>query len=526
MAEPITLSGTVKDSTTHAGITGATIRLAKQPAFATTNAGGAYAFNAAGVLSSGRASSELLSQPLFKHNRLLFGVPKSGEQVRIDLYTLTGKLAATLVNENLAQGNYQIAPSAAQLAGQTYIVRFQIGAQSSTLKLVNAGGSDLASQAQPEIAGNRSSQGSFAKSLAAVNDTLIVSATGYATVRKPITAYTGANNFSLIAGGSHAGYITVNNGSYQACQDPMIIMVYDSDLVASTVKVRVTTTTDPKGIPLLLKKDNSAVGFYFDSVFFSINKSDSLKRTIKVSDQDVIQAYYSEAAPAGLDSLPPGVGWTGTVGNLNPGMSIYTGVRNLFRLNVFDPDVTDSVMTVLVKSNKDQTGVNAKLFKVAGSPGSYSGQLRFSLTASKGDSVLAVTGSVDDDIKMTYHDLTPAGNIQGSICTWKPMAALLALDAAAYHGTTGKMTITLGDDDISENSVIVTVKSKKNPTGIKDTLTAADPTKAVFTGQVGFSTTTSGPKVIAVQTADSVTVTYQDDSPVLLISQSATWNPN
>jgi hypothetical protein len=357
-----------------------------------------------------------------------------------------------------------------------------------------------------------------------VVDTLIVSAAGHATSRKAISSYTGANNFLLAASSGHAGSIAFDNGSYQGCETPIIVTVIDTDLSGATVPITVKSTTDPKGFRLLLPMVPGSAGTYSDSIFFSIVKSDSTKRTIKVLDQDIITAYYTDASPQSLDSTL--TMWDGTVGTVDPGMSIYVGVQNKLTINVWDPDVTDSLVPVLVTSDKDKTGINAKLHALAGSPGSFSGKVGFSLKASQGDSVIAVMGTSDDNILIKYHDLTPANDIMGSICTWKPSLATIYCDSAAYHGTTEKMTINLTDDDITDSTVVVNVKSKKDTTGIKDTLRVGTASNRIFVGQVGFSATTSRAGFIAVQNGDSVKVSYQDDSPVQLVTQSATWNSN
>jgi hypothetical protein len=97
------------------------------------------------------------------------------------------------------------------------------------------------------------------------------------------------------------------------------------------------------------------------------------------------------------------------------------------------------------------------------------------------------------------------------------------LDSAAYHGTGSNMTINLSDDDIADSTAVVVIASRKDPLGIKDTLRVTGGTMRNFTGTVGFTTTASRPGFISVQDGDSVMVSYQDDSPVKLVTQSAQW---
>jgi hypothetical protein len=320
----------------------------------------------------------------------------------------------------------------------------------------------------------------------------------------------------------HAGSVSFENGSYQSCVVPMVITVVDSDLSGPAVPVIVKSTADRKGITLSLGKVPGEPWTYSDSVFFSIVKSDSAKHAIKVLDGDIVSTYYADASSRVVDSA--WTTWTGVVGFVQPGGSPVIGVLNKLTINVWDSDVTDSMVFVSVSSKRDATGFNAPLRAVAGSAGSFFGQIGFSLKETQGDSVLAVRGTTDDTISIKYHDLTPAQDIMGSVCIWEPFPAAISLDSTAYHGTAVRMSIDLRDDDIIDSTVVVTVRSKMDTTGIKDTLHAAGGAIRYFVGRVGFTIAASTAESIAVQNGDSVVVSYQDDSPVELVTQSALWN--
>jgi len=523
-AQSVNLTGSVKNNSTQAGIANATVTLAKQPLLTVqTDASGNYVLTGSSVRFFKSAKSDLLKTPYSNQNRIFFGVPNGTGNVQIDLFDLCGRHISQIVNTSLTQGNYQLNPFRQAFPGKLYFVKIRIAEKSYTLRMPYV--NNTADASLSFMGGdNKGIAKSGLSKIADINDTLIVSAPGYATARKAITAYTGANNFLMTPKAGSEGSISLENGSYSGCQTAMVVTVQDSDLTAQTVSIKVKSTTDPTGITLILKRIDASSGTYSDSAFFNINKSDSALRRIKVKDQDGITVSYAEASPARLDTAA--VVWSGTLANVNPGMSIYTGVLNKFIVNVYDPDVTDSFVTVNVSSNKDKTGINAKLPMLAGSPGSFSGKVGFSIVASQGDSVIGVTPAQDDNIIIKYHDLTPEQDVLGSICTWKPSLAAINLDSTAYHGTTGKMTITLADDDISDSTVVVNVKSKKSTAGISTTLKTQGGVGGIFVGQIGFSTSTSSTGFIAVQANDSVTVSYQDDSPVQLVTKSASWNTN
>jgi hypothetical protein len=522
-AQTIDLTGMVKDSVTGNGIAGATVGLSQQLLSAVTDAAGAYTLTSQNPVLRGIGRSEVLNTPALKHNNLVFSATGT-QRVRIDLYNLSGRHVSSLVDAILDKGNYQICPFSRNQGSQIYVVKLHIGAQTFSFKLPG-----LSSLASPKgllrIDRNAGTARGFAKS-AVVSDTLVVSAPGYAIAHMPITSYTGANDFLLVAGNGHAGSIMIENGSYQGCQSPMLVTVTDSDLVGAAVLVRVKSTTDPTGIAIPLKRVIGAAGTYSDSVFFSIVKSDSAARRLKVLDQDMVIASYAEASPARQDSST--TVWSGTTGQIGPGASQYFGLRAKIQINLFDGDISDSTAEVIVKSPKDTAGIFLTLRALPGNPGSFTRALGVTLSASIQDSVLAVDGrdSMGQLITMIYHDVTPQATLYGSICTWIPAIGTLILDSTAYHGTTGKMGISLIDDDILDSFAVVTVKSKKDATGIKDTL-KADPAQAGwFTGQAGFSTITSAAGVIAVSAGDTVTVIYQDETPIKSVVGQASWNVN
>lgn len=525
-AQTINLTGTVRDSATQNGIAGATVALALQQLSAVTDSSGAYTLTNQNPVLFNPAQSELLARPLLKRTNLLFGVKNIGDRVRIDLYDLSGKHVATPVDAALDRGNYQVCPFAAKTLGsQVYIVKLQNGAQTaafrmSALNTMAAVGAGMLRKISSGQATHR-----LAKT-ASVNDTLLVSAPGYAVAHLPVSSYTGTNDFLLAAGSGHAGSIMIENGSYQGCQSPMVVTVVDTDLVAATVPIRVRSTTDPAGFMLSLKRVPGSAGIYSDSVFFSIVNTDSVARRIKVLDQDMVIVSYAEASPVRIDSSL--TTWTGTTGIIGPGASQYFGLRAKMYINLFDGDITDSTAIVTVKSPKDTVGISLTLRALPGSPGSFSRALGFSLSASIQDSALAVDGrdSLGQLITMIYHDATPQATMFGSICTWIPAIGTLLLDSTAYHGATGRMGITLIDDDILDSVAVVTVKSKKDATGIRDTLKADPQVAGRFTGHAGFSTTSSAAGVIAVSDGDSVTVIYQDDTPTKSVVTQASWNAN
>ena len=169
-----------------------------------------------------------------------------------------------------------------------------------------------------------------------MNDTLIVAASGYKTVRKAITSYTGANNF-VIPWYGHVSTIMFDMGSYSGAEYAAAVIVNDSDLTGATVPVRIKSRGDTVGFTLVLQKDPTMAGQYLDSIHFSINNTDSAKHTIKVQQAkdamgDSIYAIYNDAAPAAKETTM--VQWSGNSAEVNPGASMYGGLTVKMTINV------------------------------------------------------------------------------------------------------------------------------------------------------------------------------------------------
>ncbi len=520
-AADINLTGTVKDSSTQKPISGASVGLVNQLFSTLTDVNGSYVLSGSSVRFSGSVRNQIIQTPYFSRNRILFGVADDGERVRIDLYDVSGRRVASIVDKSLGQGNYGLNPFLPGLAGQLYFVKIQAGARTAMIKIpyVNnaAGGSGSLGKA-----GGGLEPGAGLARIAAVSDTLVVSAAGYTTARLAIASYTGENDVALVAGRGHPGTISYDNGSYQSCLVPLVITVVDSDLAAATIPVKVKSTTDTAGITVLLKKIAGAAGTYSDSVWFTIDNSDSARRRIEVRDGDAVTALYQDASPKAVDSVT--TIWAGVIGIVQPGGSPVLGVVRPLSIHVWDSDVTDSTLAVHVSSGKEKTGFPVILHAASGSAGDFFGHIWFSLKGSVPDSVLAVMGATSDTVLIVYHDQTPAQDVAAPACIWLPVLGVMFLDSAAYHGTGSLMTINLSDDDIADSSVVVGIVSRKDPVGIKDTLRVTGGTIRNFIGTVGFTTGTSRPGFISVQDGDSVVVSYQDDSPVQTVTQSATWS--
>jgi|GEM_PF-1454621 hypothetical protein len=514
-SQTVDITGTVQDSSSAKGIAGASVIIKGLALSTLTNANGGYSFAGSAARFNDSRGQLYNDAPVFKNNVLFFGVGSNDERVRIDIFDLAGRLIAKVLDDKLCAGQYRINPFTSPRAELVYVVRLTIGPRVTMLRI------PLAVRGRAASANARLATGNGLEKTAGVIDTLEVSAAGYAVVRRAVESYTGVQDFFLLKSGGHRGALSFENGSYQSCVIPLVITVVDSDLVAETLPIKVQSSSDQSGITVLLKKVAGLSGTYSDSVFFSVATSDSARRLIRVRDGDTVAALYADAAPLAL--YVETTVWTGLPGDVQPKGSPISGVIHGLGMTLWDSDITDSVVTISVWSKKDTVGIHASLARVALSSGDYIGYIGLTLRQSRGDSVLAV-GPGSDTIFMKYHDVTPEADIMGTGCIWQPMLANMFLDSAQYHGAASRMTINLTDDDVEDGTVVVRIKSATDPAGITDTLKAAGGINRYFDGSVGFAVGASAPGRIAVADGDSVWVSYQEETPARLVTQSAVWS--
>jgi hypothetical protein len=530
-AQDINLSGTVKDSATQAGISGAIVKLKVARLTDTTNASGTYSFVRTAVRFPASYENQLVGAPHFNQNRLFFGVANNGEQVKIDIYNLLGRNVASYMDAKLGRGNYQVSVFGPSLADQLYFVKVRVGSKATMLKMPLIGRQSSSSGQMIKKISGSSLDISVSKAAAAL-DTLIVAASGYKVTRLAISAYTGTNDFVEPWYG-HVGLIAYDQGSYSGCQRTAAVIVNDTDLTVATIPVRIKSRGDTVGFTLVLKKDAGVAFQYVDSIRFSINKTDSATHTIMVQQAknaygDSIYAIYSDALPVQKETTL--VLWSGNSGEVGPGASMYAGLTTKIAINLSDQDLTDTVAFVTIKAPADTVGFLFPLQHVLNATGTYHGELGVSTAgSSQALGIIKVSGKdilAGENITIIYQDKTPMQTQIGSICTWRPVIGSILLDSTVYHGTVSKMLVTLYEDDIAADTAVVTVKSKKDPTGISRKLAhTGAATDRIFSAQVGFSTTVSNAAtgVIAVQAGDSVTVGYLDTTPDTTVIQRVPW---
>jgi hypothetical protein len=278
--------------------------------------------------------------------------------------------------------------------------------------------------------------------------------------------------------------------------------------------VKVTSFDYPLGIKLKLTGKN---GTLTGTLNFSTTIADN--DTIRVIDGDLVTITYTDAFPAGDRTVK--VTWNGAKGTVALDAASYTSIAAPMTITVTDldmsaPSLDVDITTTTYNLQKTTVILNA----VAGNYGKYSGKVYFTPGLSAGNDTIRVKDG--DVVTVTYSDDVPPGTMASATATWHGVAGALALDSTDYHGMTSKAAVTLTDPDVTASTVTVTVKSKKDTTGITLALTGA---AGQYSGKIGFSSGGSSQAngVIAVQDSDVVTVSYADAVPVATVKKTANW---
>jgi len=191
----ISITGTVKDQTTQTGIQGAVVSLATAGLTAVTDSNGKYSFGTGVSANALQLQDQVLQVRIIRGNQLVFGVADRSSPVRIELYTLSGRLVHTILNKKLAAGNYQLDLAFGNLASQPSLLKVHIGNNSKVLRLFMFDRTGNASTTITKI-GHADTPHPFAKTSAAV-DSILAWAVGYGNASLGIDNLTGAYDILL-----------------------------------------------------------------------------------------------------------------------------------------------------------------------------------------------------------------------------------------------------------------------------------------------------------------------------------------
>jgi len=188
----VNIAGTVRDQN-GAAMQGVAVSLSTISMAATTDAAGHYSLNSTLVKNAADVRTATNSA-LLEKGMLKFRVNDNSARVRIKIYDLLGNAIASIMEKDLAQGNYSIPAASAGLSSQLYLLNVKIGDNESVMMMPV---SQKKSFHGTSLAASAGTASNVLQKTAALPDTVKAQKTGYSREFKPIASYTGTCDFIM-----------------------------------------------------------------------------------------------------------------------------------------------------------------------------------------------------------------------------------------------------------------------------------------------------------------------------------------
>jgi hypothetical protein len=239
--------------------------------------------------------------------------------------------------------------------------------------------------------------------------------------------------------------IVLDASAYHGTDSTAAITLYDDDIIDSTVIVKVTSTTDATGISDTLRVGTP--GKFTGHVGFSTGASSA--GIIAVQDNDSVTVSYQDGSPDSL--VTQSASWkSGYAGSIMIENGSYQSCLAPMVVTVVDTDLVGATVPIRVKSTTDPTGFVLLLKSVAGSPGTYSDSVFFSIVTT--DSASRRIRVLDyDNVTVLYAEASPA-RVDSISTMWSGQTGTLDPGASIYTGVLNKLSISLFDQDVTDLS--------------------------------------------------------------------------
>jgi hypothetical protein len=191
--QDVNITGTVIDGSGNA-VAGAYVSLLLNGMGTTSDSSGAFTISNNSSRAVGPQRQAGAVAPVIAGDGIRFSLVNKSS-VKIDVFTLGGRLVLTAADKMLAEGSYSFTPAAGRLSRGIYLVKVRIGTLVTLCRLPVCGGSS-ASPGLRALADRHT--GSALSKAADVQDTLAASKGGFKTFKKFITSYTLANQICVL----------------------------------------------------------------------------------------------------------------------------------------------------------------------------------------------------------------------------------------------------------------------------------------------------------------------------------------
>jgi hypothetical protein len=236
MGQSIQISGTVKDSATGVAVKSAIVRLAQNGLTDTTDNAGNFSLVGTGtnIMAPGLGTSAPEFPVFFSSGEIRFTLYQE-ERVAIRAYSVQGKQLYSM-RRTFQTGAHSVLPK--QLPAGIYFYKVDIGNTEYSLAQIHVDGATNFSGMAKSVHGAEGAQSSAAlsKSLAALQDTILVTAAGYVTKRTAVSqsVVTGLV-IKVVAGGSaikwHPGFYGLTGATTKSASS----LGYTSSMVTNLV---------------------------------------------------------------------------------------------------------------------------------------------------------------------------------------------------------------------------------------------------------------------------------------------------
>ena len=192
-AQDITITGTVTD-TAGSGIAGATVSLMSAGISTTTGSGGTFSLlHSTGVRTLLEHAASVSAFVAGGAIRFFIDEPAA---VRIEVYSLSGRLVSTALDRTLGRGAYSLSPAAEWIRSGVYFVKVSIGEWSTVCRISLCGSFSAGSGLR--MLADAADRPPAKK--AAVSDTLFAAKGGCNTFKMFISSYTLSNQVCVLSG--------------------------------------------------------------------------------------------------------------------------------------------------------------------------------------------------------------------------------------------------------------------------------------------------------------------------------------
>jgi glucosylceramidase len=342
----ISITGTVKDSATQTGIQGAVVSLSIAGLTTVTDNNGKYSFGTSVSTIPLPALDQAIPTPVVSNNRLRFSVADKTSLVRIDLYTLSGKLVRTLLSKELANGNYQLDLFTGPLASQPCLLQVRIGKNSAVLRLPLLDRTVRNTRVITKIE-HTDKQFSSAKTSAAA-DTIMAWAVGYSNASLGIDNLTGTYDLTLqrVVPSGQAMILQSSQTADKVSPKPSLTFINDDGSALPTVTVTPAATYQ------------SIVGFgaaLTETSVFNLCKITAVKKN------QVLNAFFNPFTGAGYTVVRVSINSC----DFSVGQYAYDNTAGDFNLDNFD---ISHDKTWLIPTIKQAMVIPGSFFRLFGSP--------------------------------------------------------------------------------------------------------------------------------------------------------------